>query len=51
MFVLIDRKDRKVWHEQYFSRSEAQGKIDHEKSKGIVGNWEIDVVYPKNYQE
>ncbi len=42
-FVLVDRKNRKVWHEQFNSKAEAQGKIDYErKYNGVVGNWEID---------
>lgn len=48
MYVLIDRKDRKVWHEQFYTRADAQGKIDYEKShNGIIGNWEIDTLYPR----
>lgn len=41
-FVLMDRINRKVWHEQFYTRSEAQGKIDYEKTyNGLDGNWEI----------
>lgn len=44
-FILINRKKRKVWHEQFRTESEAQGKIDYErKYNGVDGGWEIDEV-------
>lgn len=44
-FILKNKKSRKVWHEQFDSRLEAQAKIDYERNvNGIDGGWEIEEI-------
>lgn len=48
MYVLKDTKNNKVWHEQFYTWIDAKRCIDSYAEKGIIGNWEIETVYPKN---
>ena len=52
-YLLKDSKRNCVWHEQYWSRAEAQAKLDYErKENGLdVSHWKIDVVYPRQSSE
>lgn len=44
-FILKNKATRRVWHEQFNSRLEAQGKIDYERNvNGVDGGWEVEEV-------
>lgn len=47
-YVLKNIKRNTVWHEQFYTRQDAQGFLDYKKSQNIdIKDWEIIVVYPK----
>lgn len=48
-YVLKNIKRNTVWHEQFYSRKDAQGFLDYKKSENVdVSGWEIITIYPKD---